>query len=149
MGVILTILLLTILTDFYLAMSEKKDLDEQRLCHGRHGARVVQNMVGRLRELFISCFSQDNTHRGGPAVLPGAHEVVEDVPELVCVGGARVVPHGRQQPELVLAPRPQVLRRDALRLAVRQVRHRSEVGGHILSTEGCTSFRCLVILILN
>ena len=75
---------------------------------------------------------KDNTHRGRPPVLPGAHEVVEDVPELVGVGGARVVPHGRQQPEPVLAPRPQVLRRDALRLAVRQVRHRPEVGRHVL-----------------
>ena len=57
---------------------------------------VVQNMVGRLRGQ-----DKDNTHRGCPAVLPGSHEVVEDVPELVGVGGARVVPHGRQQPEPV------------------------------------------------
>ena len=44
---------------------------------------------------------KDNTHRGRPPVLPGAHEVVEDVPELVGVGGARVVADGRQQPEPV------------------------------------------------
>ena len=72
-------------------LEKKEDLDVlswSKIC----------SMVGRLREPLPD---KDNTHRGCPPVLPGSHEVVEDVPELVGVGGARVVPHRRQQPEPV------------------------------------------------